>query len=119
MKRTAQVNQRISAPRPSIASTNKIKADPKTRLCHRKQLRLHVSKRWFHAVDRMPGACGLQAGVYVIDVFYAFVFQPLAEGVGALFCVYGDTFFPGGASAEHAVEFHTRFRRQFERLRKL
>src|ERR1019366_8610771 len=73
-----------------------------------KRFHLHVGQRRFHPVDRVPRGCGLQAIVYVIDVLYAFILQPLPESIGAVFRVNGDTVFPGGASAEHAVEFHTR-----------
>jgi len=66
-------------------------ADPPMRF---ETLQLHVASAGFHAIDRVPRGCGLQAVVYVIDVLHALVFQPLPESIGAVFRVHRDAFFP-------------------------
>src|SRR5208282_742067 len=85
----------------------------------KKRFRLHMRQRRLHSVDRVPRSCGFQAIVHVIDVLYAFIFQPLPESIRAVFRVDGDAFLPRGASAEHAVEFHARLGCQLQRLGKL
>src|SRR5271163_3432023 len=62
---------------------------------------------WFHFVDRMPRGRGLQLVVDVVDVLDAFGFQPLTERIRALLGVDRNTFFPGSASAENAIELHS------------
>src|ERR1019366_5428705 len=67
----------------------------------------------------MPGGSCLQAFVHVVDVLYAFVLQPLAEGSRALLGINRDTGFPGGPAAENAVELHSGFSGQFQSLSEL
>src|SRR5271166_1829632 len=62
-----------------------------------------------HLVDAVPRCRGLQRIVHVVDVLHAFVFQPCPEGGCALLSEDRDAVFPGGASAEHTVEFHAGF----------
>src|ERR1039458_3154869 len=77
---------------------------------------LYVGQRGFHFVNRMPRSCGLQFSVDVVDVLHALGLQPLAERIGALLGIDGDSIFPGRPPAEDAVELHARFSSQFERL---
>src|SRR5450755_1542707 len=67
----------------------------------------------------MPGSCGLQFVIHIVDILHAFGLQPLAEGGCALFGVNGNAFFPGGPAAQHAVELHAGFGGEFERFREL
>src|SRR4029077_21039080 len=67
-------------------------------------------------VNRMPRGCGLQLAVDVVNILHALAFQPFAERGGALLGIDRNTLFPGGASTKNAVEFHSGFPRQFERL---
>src|SRR5579862_5668655 len=65
---------------------------------------------WFFFVNREPWCRCLKAFIDIIDVLHTFVLQPFAERLGSLLCIDRDAIFPGGASAQYAVEFHTRFR---------
>src|SRR5208283_5747972 len=69
-------------------------------------LLLPRSRRLRHLVDAVPGCRGPECIVHVVDVLHALVFQPRPEGSRALFGEDGDAVFPGGTSAEHAVELH-------------
>src|SRR5580698_7641495 len=81
--------------------------------------RLDPGHRWFDLVDRVPGRCGLQALVHVVDVFHTLGLQPFAEGFGALLGVDRDAVLPGGAAAEDSVELHSRLAGEFEGFREL
>src|SRR5215469_3665481 len=72
----------------------------------------------FHTVNRMPTGCGLELVVDVVDVPDAFGLKPLAERGRSLLRVYRDAVLPRRAPAEHAIEFHSRLARKFERLGK-
>src|SRR3954465_8161231 len=65
-------------------------------------------------VDRKPGSSGFQLLIYILYVLHAFSFQPLAESPGALFCINRNAIFPGGASAEDAIELDPTFASKFE-----
>src|ERR1700722_5964964 len=67
----------------------------------------------------MPRGCSFEFTVDVVDVLYAFGFQPLAERRRALLGVNRNTLFPGGAPAEDTVELHSRFAREFKRFAEL
>src|SRR5271166_3409767 len=70
-------------------------------------------------VDAGPRGCSLQRVVHVADVLHAFVFQPCTEGGCALLGEDGDAVFPGGASAEHAVELDACFGSELQVLDEL
>src|SRR5271167_3369057 len=72
-----------------------------------------------HLVDAVPGCGRLQRVVHVADVLHAFVFQPCTEGGSALLGEDGDAVFPGGASAEHAVELDACFGSELQVLDEL
>src|SRR5579862_5891283 len=76
----------------------------------------NLSVHQFHAVDRVPARCRFQLVVDVVDVLYAFGFEPFAEGGCALLGIDRDAVFPRGAAAKHAVELHSGFSGEFERL---
>src|SRR5947209_8671597 len=79
--------------------------------------RLCADERGFlYAIDIEPRRRRFEARVHVLDVLHAFTLQPLAKGVATLLCVDGDAVFPGGASAEHAVELHAGLGRELERF---
>ena len=44
----------------------------------------------------------LQAVIHVLDILHPLVIEPVFEGLGALFGVYRNALFPGGAPTEHA-----------------
>ena len=67
----------------------------------------------------MPTGGGLQVVVDVVDVLHAFGLEPLAEGGCALLGVDRNAVLPGGAAAQDAVELHSGFSGQFERLAEL
>src|ERR1700694_4938885 len=92
----------------------KIKAAPQIRL-KIKNLK-SPDQRGLNLVNRVPRGRGLQFVVDVVNVLHALGFQPLAERDGALLGVDRNTVFPGGASAEDAVELYARLSCQFERL---
>src|ERR1700677_4462469 len=64
----------------------------------------------------MPRGCSLQLFVDVVDVLYAFSFQPFAERSCALLGVDRNAVLPGSSSAEHAIELYARFSGEFEGL---
>src|SRR5580704_9978129 len=64
---------------------------------------LPESNDGLHVDFAVPGACGLQGVVDVVDVFDAGGFEPVAEGLLALLGVDGDAVFPCGAAAEDSV----------------
>src|SRR5258708_10302380 len=67
----------------------------------------------------MPAGGGFQLVVDVVDVLHAFALKPFAERRRSLLRIDRDTIFPGRPAAEHAIELHTGFSREFERLAEL
>src|SRR3984885_11966597 len=70
-------------------------------------------------LNRIPRSSGLQLVVNIIDVLHSFSLEPLAEGGRTLLRINRDSIFPCRTSAQHAIEFHSRFSCQLQRLAEL
>src|SRR5260370_34079778 len=76
---------------------------------HRCLRKLGPDQGRLQSVDGVPGGCGFEALVDVVDVFDALGRQPFAKRFRSLLGVDRNAIFPGGASAKHAVELYSRF----------
>ena len=80
---------------------------------------LRAHQRRLRLVERVPRSCGLQLGVDIVDVLHSFGLEPLAEGVGTVLRIDGDSILPGGAAAENAIELYAGLAGEFEGLAEL
>src|SRR5271166_6384092 len=79
-------------------------------------LNLRARQHRLDSVDRMPRSRRLQLAIDVIDVLHPFGLKPRAERRRPVLGVNRDAVLPSRASAQHAVELHSGFARQFQRL---